>query len=200
MPVIDWVFAVCAVLGGFLLVVRLVLMFMGGELEGHADVDVPEDVDIGVDADVGVEGLGDADVSFRLLSLHGFMAFLLIFGLIGLALHRESAFAPVTSVGGAVVAGFLALLLVSYMFMLMRRMQSSGTLNLANALGQEGTVYLTIPPHGTGKVRVTVQGRLKVFEAVSDSDEPIKTGTAIRVRKVVSGNILVVEQHKTSGE
>ena len=165
-------------------------MFIGGEVEGDLDVEMPEDVDL----DLGADGIGEADVSFRVLSLHGLTAFFVIFGLIGLALHRQSKFSPAVAFPGAFLAGLAALFVVSYLFTIMRKLQSSGTLNLANAVGQEGTVYLTIPPSGTGKVRVAVQGRLKVFEAVSEIDEPIKTGEAIRVRKVVSGNIFLVER------
>jgi len=190
MGTVDWIFAACAVIGGIMLLIRIVLMFIGGEVEGDVDAEVPEDVDFDVDA----EGLGEADASFRLLSLHGLTAFFAIFGLIGLGLHMESQFHVAVALAGAFLAGLASLFVVSYLFTIMRKLQSSGTLNLANAAGQEGTVYLTIPPGGTGKVRVAVQGRLKVFDAVSESEKPIKTGEAIRVLRVVSGNILLVER------
>jgi membrane-bound ClpP family serine protease len=76
----------------------------------------------------------------------------------------------------------------------MKNLQSSGTIDVQNAVGQEGTVYLTIPADGTGKAQVTVQDRLKVYEAVSEYGEEIPSGERIKVVKVVSGNILVVEK------
>jgi membrane protein implicated in regulation of membrane protease activity len=76
----------------------------------------------------------------------------------------------------------------------MRRMQSDGTLRISNAIGEEGTVYLTIPDNGTGQVQVAVQGGLKIFNAVSANHQRIPTGASIRVVKIVSGNMLMVEQ------
>ena len=65
---------------------------------------------------------------------------------------------------------------------------------LLETVGQEGTVYLTIPGTGTGKVNVSVQKRLKVFNAISEGDQEIKTGEQIRVVRVVPPNVLVVEK------
>ena len=72
-------------------------------------------------------------------------------------------------------------------------LSSSSTLNLSNAIGEEGTIYLTIREGSTGKVRVEVQGRLKVFEARSADGSELKTDCRVRVTSVVSGNVFVVE-------
>ena len=73
-------------------------------------------------------------------------------------------------------------------------MQADGTIQLDNAVGQEGSVYLTIPEGGSGQVRVTVQGALKIFDAVSESGGEIPTGENIKVTKVISGSTLVVRK------
>lgn len=44
-----------------------------------------------------------------------------------------------------------------------------GTINIRNAIGSEGSVYLAIPKNGTGQVQVIVQGSLKTFDAFSKS-------------------------------
>ncbi len=57
---------------------------------------------------------------------------------------------------------------------------------------QEGSVYLTIPAEGTGKIQITVRGSLGIYNAVSERKEEIKTGSRVLVDRVVSGNVLVV--------
>jgi hypothetical protein len=77
-------------------------------------------------------------------------------------------------------------------FMGMRRFQSEGTLNIQNAVGQSGTVYLTIPESGTGVVNVTVQGALRTLDAASENGQRIATGKMVKVVGVAAGKILVV--------
>ena len=89
---LEKAFLTCAVLGGLLFLVRLVMQFIGGHGDGAGheighDVphDLPHDLDPGA---VGEHaGLGDSDVSFKLLTFQGIMAFLMIFGLVGLAME-----------------------------------------------------------------------------------------------------------------
>lgn len=149
---LDWVFTVSAVLGGVLLIVRLILMLVGHHGELSTDVHTLEHVEV----------IQDSGVSFQIFSVQGFMAFFLMFGLVGLAVHRQyggaeeqSWVAPV-SIGAAFVAGAAAFSVMVTLMALMRKLQSSGTLNLQNAVGQEGSVYLTVPAGGIGKIQVVV--------------------------------------------
>ena len=50
---------------------------------------------------------------------------------------------------------------------LLYSLKESGNIDFQNAIDQIGTVYLTVPPNesGPGKVRVMVQGRLKIVTA-----------------------------------
>ncbi|MBN1436138.1 MAG: NfeD family protein [Sedimentisphaerales bacterium] len=182
-------FGICAILGGVFLVIRLVFQFIGGDTDVDADVDVDVDMDTGADVDGG-----DVDMSFKLLSFQGLTAFFLMFGLVGLALSHQSKVAEHWSILGAVAAGIASVWIIQQVFNAMKKLQSSGTINLQNAVGQEGDVYLNIPAGGTGKVRVSVQDHLKVYDAVSDSKEPIPTGQRIKVMRVIAGNTLVVEK------
>jgi len=76
----------------------------------------------------------------------------------------------------------------------MKRLQSEGTLDIRNAIGQTGSVYLTIPANGSGQVQVTVQGSLRIFNAVSQDKNKISTGAGVRVTDITADNTLVVEQ------
>ena len=75
-----------------------------------------------------------------------------------------------------------------------KKLQSSGTLNPAQALLEEGSVYLTIPKNGSGKVRLVVQNRLKVMNAVAMNGDEIRTGQKVRVEGVLSDSTLQVSQ------
>ncbi len=183
---VDKVFLVCALVGGILFVVRVILLAVGGDGDHGGDV---SEVDVH-DVHVGA----DADASFTLFSVHGLTAFFMMFGLVGLALSRETGAGAALSTLGGGVAGVASAFLMAWIFSLFVKMQHSGTLNIQNAIGNQGTVYLTIPEGETGRVRVTVQGRLKVFDAVSEDKTTIPTDASIEVVEVVSGNILVVKK------
>ena len=47
----------------------------------------------------------DSDIGFRMISLQGLSAFFMMFGLVGLALYRQSQVGVIISIVGAVAAG-----------------------------------------------------------------------------------------------
>jgi membrane-bound ClpP family serine protease len=176
-------FLVCAGIGGFFVVVKMILQFLGGETGTHVDTDMQ--IDAG-------GGHVDSDVGFRLLSLHGLSSFLLMFGLVGLALYHQSRTGVAIALTGGVAAGLAAVWVIGKLFQAAVGLQSSGTLPTMWAVGSSGTVYLTIPEQGTGRVSISFENRLREFDAVSIDGEPIPTGTAIKVVQV-NANVMVVE-------
>jgi membrane protein implicated in regulation of membrane protease activity len=188
----EWFFLLCALIGGTLFTIRLILQFVGGDTDMDADGDI--DIDVDMDGDVDVGDGGDSDISFKLLSLQGITSFALMFGLVGLAMMRQSGQNEIRALVAATAAGSVTFWLMQWIFNKAKVLQSSGNIKMKNAVGKEGDVYLTIHPHGTGKVRVSVQNHLKVWEATTGSNQEIKTGERVRVTGVVSGNVLVVEK------
>jgi membrane protein implicated in regulation of membrane protease activity len=193
---LELLFACCAVFGTVLFVIRLILMFsgMGGEDAHSADTGDMADVDGGnFDAgDMDPAGeMHDSDLSFKLLSLQGITAFFMMFGLVGWAVIRQGQYHALVPIAAGTVAGLLTVWVMKKIFQFATALQSSGTMNLNNAIGQEGTVYLTIRPGQSGKVQVSVQDRLSVLEAVTDGNEEIKTGESIRVVRVTAGKLVV---------
>ena len=179
---IDLVFLVCAAFGGLLFLVR----FLAGALGVHGG---DADIDVG-NADVVHT---DPDVSFKLLSLQGLTAFFVMFGLVGFALSRGSGVHRGLALLGACAAGLGTTWVIGKLFAVTAQLQSSGTVDNDRAIGEVGTVYLTIPAEGPGKVQVNIAGRLREFEAVSASAEELRTGTPIRVL-AVNGSTLIVEK------
>jgi len=180
---IQKVFLFCALVGGIIFVIRMILMVIG-----LADHDVQ---DGGLDH---VDGHGDSDVSFKLFSLHGLTCFFMMFGLVGLGLSRQFWVPDIIAAAVGTIAGLFTFWVIARLFSSMTKLQSDGTLKLSNAIGQQGKVYLTIPADGTGQVQVSFQGRLMIYDAISANKEEIKTGDQIVVIDIAGGNILVVER------
>ena len=98
------------------------------------------------------------------------------------------------SIAGGLIAGVFTVWVVSKVFIGFQSLQSDGTIRIENAIGREGSVYLTIPEGDIGKVNVTVQGRLTEFEAVSLNKKKIETGQRVKVINVIGRDRLVVEK------
>lgn len=183
--IIYWVFTI---IGGMLFVLRTLMMFVGGHFSDDA-------LDAALDTgDVSSDHSTDGDASFKLLSLQGLTSFFMMFGLVGLALLRTNLPAMVSVIGGT-AAGLASFWVLSLIFAQMKRLQSEGTIHVQNAVGAEGSVYLTIPKNGTGQVQIVTQGALKIFDAISKDKLLLATGDKIRVVSV-DGNTLVVEKVK----
>lgn len=174
-------FLICAVIGGFFVVVKLVLQFIGSDAG----------TDINVDGDIDIDHT-DSDIGFRFLSLQGLSAFFMMFGLVGLALYRQSQMGIVLSSIGAVAAGMASVWVIAKLFQGASRLQSNGTLKTEDAVGCTGTVYLTIPQGGTGQVNLNFRNHRREFNATEKNGGEVPTGTPVRVVKV-NANILVVE-------
>lgn len=223
MTVLEQFFLTCALSGSIIFVIRMALLFAGlgsdhgdGELDGGHDSgpdlidDAPEvDIDTDIDIDADVEAgdsyelaetdnhshdLDNTDFSFKFASLQGLTAFFMMFGWVGLAMIRDSGLPGWAAVFGGCMAGVLTVYVIAFMFRFFISLQSDGTMRVKNALGAGGSVYLRIPAEGSGQVQVEVDGRLKVFDAVSAGKEEIKTGEQITVVWVQDNGVLVVEK------
>ncbi|MBY0400174.1 NfeD family protein [Myxococcota bacterium] len=197
---LDSLFLFSAVIGGATVAFRVLLMLFGigddHSFGGAHDLGAGSVGDAGGHAgDAGAQtadSRSDTDAGTRLLSIQGVAAFLMMFGLVGLAMTREAGLAPPFAVSIALVAGLAAMWVLAKVFGAMMGLQSSGTLDLAHAIGQEGVVYLTIKPGSGGQVQISLQGRLGIYDAQTNQAGELATGRAIRV-VAVRANSLVVE-------
>lgn len=186
---LNTIYLICAIAGGTILVLRIILTVIG--LDHGADA-----VDVG-HADVGhgdsVQDHGGGGIGMNLLSLQSLAGFFTMFGLVGLGL-RQAQLAPIWSLLGALVAGGITAWATAFIFFQMGRLQSEGNMVISDAIGQVGTVYLTIPEKGSGVVTVTVKDTLRNLDAVSENGQRIPTGTIVRVVSITAGKILVVAE------
>lgn len=167
--------------------------------DAGADFDIDVDADIGTDHDIDIDHNADhGDVSdlggLRLFTVQTVIAFLTVFSWTAIIAKGGGAGTFAAMLTGA-ACGAAAMYGVAKIVSLSGKLSENGTVQLKNALGEHGTVYLTIPPSGSGegKITVTVQGRFMELAAVQDGSEPIKTGSSVRVTDLV-GDTLVVEK------
>ncbi len=178
-------YVICSLIGGLFVIFRLVMQFIGLDHHGASDFDMH-----GHDMDAGH---ADSDSGFKILSLNSFTSFLMMFGLVGLALYRQSHAGVILSLAGAVAAGLGSVWVIGKMFMLVNKLQSSGTISIDSAVGALGKVYMTIPKDGVGRVLINISNRLREYDAATNEEEDIPTGTPIRVIWV-DGDVLVIER------
>ena len=165
-------FLACAVLGGVLLLLQLVFSLFGADHAAHHGLGDDHDTHHG-------EGL-------NLFSVRALSAGLAFFGFGGLVGFRSLGSALIAW-PLAVVLGALALVGVAWGTRAMLRLEDDGTLDIQNAVGISGDVYLSIPANrtGAGKVHLTVQNRLVELQAITSNQAAIPTGSRILIVDVV---------------
>lgn len=178
----NTVFLACAIIGGTILVLQFALLLFG----------VGGDHDLGGDHGHGGEVGHDQSAFLKLFSLQTVSTFCAFFGLVGLA-TQGLGWSPAAVGTAAALAGIGALYFVVKLMRGLAKLQSQGNVELQNAVGLTGSVYLRIPKagQGHGRVLMTVQGRTIECRAISRADE-IPTGASIRVLARTDDDLLVV--------
>ncbi|MDR1270667.1 MAG: hypothetical protein LBK82_14195 [Planctomycetaceae bacterium] len=192
------IYFICAVFGGTLMVLQLLMMISG---VGGADVDDVGDGgdfgDIGDSGDAGGDSVSGghsqtADI-FKVLSLRTVIAGITFFGLGGLA-GLTGGMSKFVSVILAIASGLIAVYLVYYLYLSLANLKSDGSISEKTLVGSVGNVYIKIPAAGTGtgKVLVNQQERTMEYEAVTAGNE-LKSGTPIIVVRIVSTTTVEVK-------
>lgn len=166
-----------ALLASLVLIAQLVLTLLGA---GVID-DLPDGVD-----DPHSSGTG-------IFSIRTIAAFFAGLGWTGIIILRHGG----SSILAATLGAITGIALMTATILLMRsfsRLQDSGTLNYANAIGSIGTVYVTIPPaRGPGgQVEVVFQSRTVFAEARCDVEGGLKTGTKVRIESLDGPTTFIV--------
>lgn len=179
-------FTVPALAGTTVFVLRLILMLLG--FVGH---DIAPDFHAGA----GDAHHGDSSDAFKLLSIQSISAFLMGFGWGGLGAFVGSDMGPVRSTLVGLAVGIGMMWLLAKLLRSMNRLESTGNISIDAAVGLEGAVYLSIPAKGGGKgqVRITVEERDRIYNAVSDGDE-LPTGARARILRANPDNTVTVSR------
>jgi len=174
-----------AIASSLIFIIETVLTFIG------ADVEMDMDTDFDV-PDGGFEG----DPSMNLYTFRNLVNFLLGMSWTAILLQEQiSSKALLMIIAFAV--GALLVFAVMMMFKGLSKMQQSGNIDVyKSAIGCTGKVYLTVPAErkGTGKVQININNSVREYDALTDSEDDLKTGTSIKVTEVLDTNTLLVEE------
>lgn len=220
MFIIDWwnsiglaaqIFACIAIPSTLILLIQTVLMFVGmgddGDMDGSGDGDIADGPDFGDDADMdtpdGVFGNNDVDDlpdgagmgSMRLFTFRGIIAFLVVFGWVGLAMASGDVRLYIT-LPVALICGLAMMLFIAVLVRAVMKLRGDGNVDNRNAVGVSGVVHLTIPAlrTGKGKVHLMLQGSYVERDAVTDEETSIPTGSEIVVIGVSGQTTLIVRK------
>ena len=181
MSLFQQIYWVIAVVSTVILLILLVLTLVGGDAD-----------DFGGDVDMEIEG--DTGIAFQFLSFKNLMGFFTIFGWSGISCI-DAGWPAWSTVLVSFVCGLVMMLVMAATFYYLSKLQSSGTLNFKNAIGQVGEVYLTVGANRSniGKVSITVQGTLRELDALTDEEVNLELGNVVRVKEITDNGILIVE-------
>lgn len=169
-------------------IIQSILTFIGAD----ADTDFDTDVDVSMDG----SDLSNIDGGSNLYTLRNFVNFILGFGWSAILLQDSITSVALLILVSALI-GIALVAAVMYLFKWLAGMQQSGNINLQRAAaGCEGKVYLTIPAAraGMGKVQIAINGAVREYDAMTENEEALKTGTPIRVVDTLDANTLLVEE------
>ena len=171
-----WIITLAASL---IFIIQTILTFIGMDSDGGLDVP-----DGDMDADAG-------SFPFQLFTFRNFVNFFLGFGWTAISLEGKTS--PVVTIILSVLVGIALVVAVMYIFYLMSKMEQSGNIETARAVGCKGNVYLTIPGNrqGEGKVQITIQGAIREFDAMTN-EATLPNGCPIEVVEVLNDNMLLV--------
>jgi hypothetical protein len=211
------VYLVCAAVGGTLMACQFLLSLFG--LGGHHDVggdahDAGGDLhDMGGHEMGGHDGAGHGDAHghghgqdsgsnwlVSVLTFRTVVAALTFFGLAGLAAGAPRQLSPPWVLAVALAAGAGALFLVAWVMRSLKRLHAEGTVRIERAVGQSGTVYLTVPGNraGLGKVHLNLQNRTVEYQALTPQ-QTLPTGAKIVVTAVVTRDTVEVAPAPDTG-
>ncbi len=191
-PMNQWFFVAAA----FFTVFFLAQMFMAVAGLGGGDADVDTHVGGSLEHDTPQDA-HDSLAAFKLLSVRSVLAFFTLFTWAG-GLYMSRAVPPSRALTYALVWGLVAMVLVSLLLHLIRRMSETGNMRLASCEGRPGTVYLNIPAGGTGEIRVVCDGVVTMMKARAKGGVAVPAGTPIRVLSVLGDNTFEVETEQAS--
>ena len=188
------VYWVIALITSLVFIIQMVLTFIGiGDAD--SDVDFGGDADLGGDADFSDGNTLDAGGAMQLLTIRNFINFLLGLGWGGVCLYAVIPNTIVLSIV-SILVGVLFVYIFLIIYKQLRKLEGNGAYHIDDCVGQTVDVYLTVPANrsGMGKVQISFSGSVQELGAMTDSDEPLRSGAKVRVLDVIDGTTVLVEK------
>lgn len=178
------VYWVLALISSLVFIIIMVTTFIGGD----SGLD---DVDMDTDTNADMDGAG-----FQFFTFKNLVGFFLIFSWTGLGCIN-SEYSQGVTIAISVFCGLVMMFAMASVFYFLNRMVEDGTMQLKNAMGRTGEVYLPIAAKngGFGKVQINIQGSIHEIQAVTEDEEDLSVGTVVKVIKVIDNQILQVTRN-----
>ncbi|MCL2462677.1 MAG: hypothetical protein FWF44_08440 [Defluviitaleaceae bacterium] len=212
MSVAEMVFFGIAIFGTVMLALQVIMQLVGIGGGNELSHDFEHDISHEISHDINHEAMGHADheaahdhlhnmenaAKFgwsNLFTVRGIVAFLAIGGWTGVLL-LQGRMVLLGSLLIAVVAGFVAMMVVGLLLYAMSHSDNDGSMVQSSLIGCEAQVYVPIPANGAGKgnVTLTVQNRFMEYPAKTMDRDALKYKDAVKVLSIVDGNVLVVSK------
>lgn len=167
--------------GGLLILLLLLSIFSGMDLGGDVDVDTGGDMDGHGDADQG--GLGIFKTILTFISVCAFTA---------RAILMNTSWSWALVILTAVIAGAVAVLLLTWFFRWLLRNQEEGNWHMWETEGKIGTVYVPIPAEGKGRIKVVINNTNREVAAKSKDGRVMSTHDKVLVVEAKDDFVFVV--------
>jgi len=155
---------------------------------------------LGIDATEGLDADFDSnfdggDAPFQLFSLRNLINFLLGFSWAGISFFNTIPNKTVLTLL-ALAIGVSFVLIFFYIMRQIQKLAEDNTFNIEDTIGKRAEVYLTIPGKmsGKGKVVISIKGSFHELPAMTENHQKILSNEIIKVIRVESDEILIVEQ------
>lgn len=153
----------------------------------------------GTDTHDGLSADFDGDLQgveapFQLFTLRNMINFLLGFSWTGISFYNVIA-NPAWLIALSLAVGAIFLTVFFLIIRQIERLAEDNTFRITNALNKTASVYLPIPAAkaGTGKIQVSVKGSFHELDAITEK-EKIESSATVRIVKIESSNLVVVER------
>lgn len=154
---------------------------------------------------LNVAGLSDAHddaslmdaLTLKWISKQTVTSFLMMFGWVALTCQKEFGLQGYTLIGTALTAGLSSIFITAFIFKMIRKLQSPGTIfNIEDALGKDAVVYHRIPAQGVGKVSLSLHDMTHEIDAISMTKQELPSFSRVHIIKKLDEKTVVVSAIK----
>ncbi len=186
------------------LILQTVLVIMGfGDGASGADFNPSDTSGLDLETDVSAGDLVDGDIadavsgdfgSLKLFTVQGAVAFLATFSWVSIVCVKAEM-NEVLALAIGIVCGVTMMYFVAKLLQWMAKLAENGTFKIKSVVGETAQVYLTVLPNGEsgGKVTLSSTSRFTEVDAITESSQPIPSGSRVRIVDV-RGDVVVVEK------
>ncbi len=180
--ILNLLFWAGTIAGGLLILLLLISIFAGMDMGGDVDVDAGGDMDAHADADASGASLGILKTLLTFISVGAFTA---------RAIFLNTSWSWALVITSALIAGVVAVLLLTWFFRWLLKNQEEGNWRLWQAEGKVGSVYVPIPPGGKGRVIVQIDNVNREMAAKSENARTLGTHEKVLVVEAKEDYVIV---------